>query len=671
MSYLPINRKETQTLKYLYHHSSEYISSQKLGDAVSVSDRTARKYVSNLNQSIEEYGAVIESKKGHGYRLLIQDEFKFHSLLEMIDLKKHDVTDVLSISGASDRERYLLNKIFLENQLLTVDEFAAELFVSRTTIMHDLHKIKLLLEKYDLTLSNSVNDGIAVMGPEVEKRRFILNYFFETDRINYFMEFNHSQLDEMGVSIETLFIIVLEECRNAEIQLSDYVMQNLVLHLALAIVRIKVGETIEAFRSNEVVVFDQEEEIANRIVERIEKAADIKFPKDEAKYIALHLKAKSNKSDIESFSPNPNVLRHQILQVLTWMKQETDLAFKLDGELLNGLEAHFEPLITRMKMGIPLNNPLYEEVHGQYKGIFNQTKAAFKEMPLLQSYEINNHEWAYITLHMLASVERFKQSQRLRIVVICSTGMGSAQMLRNRLENEFGRNIQIVDVISYYQLNDERLEEVDLIISTIDISVSFFSIPIFRVSVFLNEDDIGKINQYIKHKDQGRSELVHEEMSQPNSEAAHLFDAYFSAERFIVVGQPITRAILLEEMVGRLTDCQDAAFVGDFIKHIELRERFGSLAFSDVVAFPHPSVPLGYHSEIVMALVPDGVKWDEGHEAVKIVILMSPSKVSNKDLDKVTEYFVTLVESLEEQELLLSDQSFEQLRESFMKNYYA
>lgn len=667
MSNLPINSKDAQIIQYLYENSDDYLSSKLIGDHINVSDRTARKYIHNIKQLLPEYGAMIETKKGYGFKLNVTNVIKFNHIFEELSSKRRSASDVFAITEAKDRERFILNKIFLENQLLTVDEYAVELFVSKSTIMHVLQNIRSFFSQFDLTLHNNVNEGVSVEGPEIEKRRFILNYFFGTKQIDYFMDFNNEHLEDLDFSIETLFIIVLEECRNALIQLSDYVMQNLVLHLALAIIRIKAGKTIESFRSNQSLDMSYEIEIANRIVKRVEATADINFPSDEAKYIALHLKSKSNQNKSEQPSTSETELQKQIIDVLSQIEAHSEMQFSMDTMLLMGLEAHFEPLITRLKMDIPLKNPLYEEVYEKYAPVFNETKRYFSQMPLLFDYKIDNHEWAYITLHMLASVERFRQSQRLKVIVICSTGLGSAQMLRNRLENEFGQSIQIVDVISYYQMSESQLKDVNLVVSTIDISVSFFSIPVVRVSVFLNDSDIAQINHYIKDHSQTNVPNTKELIAE--NHALRLFETYFSEERYMVIDKPVTRETLLPELISRLTDCQTPSQISEFINHIELRERFGSLAFSDSIAFPHPSIPLGVHSEVAVAIVPEGVAWDDDHPDVKFVILMSPSKVTNKGLAQVTDYFVELVSNEAYQSMLLEDPSFEHFKEKFIKNH--
>lgn len=284
-------------------------------------------------------------------------------------------------------------------------------------------------------------------------------------------------------------------------------------------------------------------------------------------------------------------------------------------------------------MGVEHKNPLLEEIRNNYASIFALTKEYFAKMPVLLPYEVDDHEWAYITLHVLAAMERYKQNHKLNVIVVCSTGLGSAQMLKNRLENEFMGYIHIVDVISYYQLTDEHLENIDLIVSTIDISASFYNVPVVKVSVFLNNKDIQAISKYIdKYKLKDADSI----QSSPQSvELEKLFDKYFHADRFMIFSGQVKREEILEAMVQTLTDCDSSEFIDELFRQMEIRETFGSIVFADEVAFPHPARPIGINSEIVVSIVPDGVYWDDKHPQIKLIILMSPSKVENKGLNVI------------------------------------
>lgn len=668
MERVPISPKEAQVIHYLHEHSDQYIASTLIGEHLAMSDRTARKYIHQSSQIVEGYGASIEVKKGYGYRLVIQAPAKFNNLLDRLRKDESNVSDVYAITQTEDRERYLLSKVFLENQSLTVTEYAKELLVSRSTIMHLLQGIREQLRKYELTLSNNTNEGIQVHGAEIEKRRFILKYFFGSDTMNHFMKLNRIDEKREGFTVETLSIIVLEECRNGSIQLSDYVMQNLVIHLALAIIRIKAGNVLETSPVVGGVDLSKEMMIAKRIIQRIEAAVEITFPEDESMYIGLHLKSRSNHLSTidEPWDDSTNDLQLQVMETLLEIEQAGALSFKLDAKLLMGLNAHFDPLLTRLQMGIPLKNPLLKEIKINYPEVFQITKEYFSKMPLLATYPVDDHEWAYITLHLLAAVERSYQSQQLNVMVICATGLGSAQMLRNRLENEFGKSIQIIDVISYYQLTDQLLKEVDLIISTLEISNTFFNIPVVNVSVFLTEENIADIAHHIKEdtKRMGRIKKTPES----TTTLEKIFNQYFDPSRFILFEEKSNRVDVLKEMIQRLSDSEGEGFVDDFMQHIELREYYGTLAFSNTVAFPHPSTPLGVNSEVVVALILEGIEWDQEHPDVKFVILMSPSKLSNKNLNLVTDYFVEFVQKTDVQAQLLEHPTFDHFKETFLNN---
>lgn len=83
-------------------------------------------------------------------------------------------------------------------------------------------------------------------------------------------------------------------------------------------------------------------------------------------------------------------------------------------------------------------------------------------------------------------------------MVVCATGIGSALMLKNRLEKEFSSSLEILDTVSYYEVTEERLKDVDLIISSISLSNLIFMTPVINVSVFLSEKDIEAIRSHLQ-----------------------------------------------------------------------------------------------------------------------------------------------------------------------------
>lgn len=57
-------------------------------------------------------------------------------------------------------------------------------------------------------------------------------------------------------------------------------------------------------------------------------------------------------------------------------------------------------------------------------------------------------------------------------------------MIKNRLEREFGSRILIEKVISYYEIAEQDLSQIDLVISSINLGNIVLNAPIVNVSVF-------------------------------------------------------------------------------------------------------------------------------------------------------------------------------------------
>lgn len=664
MNHIQLNNVELQIVQFLFEHEKQFVPSKEIAQKADVSDKTIRKYIKSLNNLLKDFGASIEMKRGSGYQLVIQESSLFYRLLEHIETQKTSFEDSVLLSDNADRERFVLNAIFLENQLVTIDDLADLMFVSKSTVSTVIQHIKTRIKRFELKLTYDSEGQIVIEGEEIEKRRFILNYFFASSSLDNMVNVDLFESNEQGFSVETIFIIVLEKCREFEIQLSDFVLQNLVLHIALAIKRNEKGFVINHVQVDDNIEFSKELFVAEKIVASIESLIDIQFTENEAKYIALHLKSKANNQEL-AIGPKEEAeqsLQTQITDALEKMQRESDIHFSMDHQLIMGLKIHFEPLLTRLKLDIQLKNPLIEEISEKYSDVLKATQTYFSRMPILSEFDVSTHEWAYISLHILAAIERFKQDNKVNVIVICATGLGSAQMLKNRLENEFAANINIVDVISYYQLKDDMLQNVNLIVSTIDMSASFYNIPVVKVSVFLNKQDIDILNRHINHvalskdettSDQGVTDKIHK-----------LFHKYFAKERFVIFEQAVSREEAVRTLMETLTDMDHSTFYQDLQKQIRIREQFGSLVFTEQVAFPHPAQPVGLNSEIAVGILPEELAWDQEHKQVRIIVLMSPSKIENKGLDVINSglaEFIVREDKLKKAMEITSFSEFEQL----------
>ena len=128
------------------------------------------------------------------------------------------------------------------------------------------------------------NKGVYVSGEERDKRRFIMSYFLENQFFKALHSYVKSNFFDQNLPLEELAKIVLEECQEANLKLSDFVLQNLVVHIALAIGRIKSGFEISNLDC-QMAVNDIERRVAKKILSRVSKVTNQEFPVQEIDYI--------------------------------------------------------------------------------------------------------------------------------------------------------------------------------------------------------------------------------------------------------------------------------------------------------------------------------------------------------------------------------------------------
>ncbi|MGL9746497.1 BglG family transcription antiterminator [Enterococcus sp. DIV0170] len=666
-----LSKRETQILKLLFDHRHTYLTSQEIASGIDVSNRTARKYLHLLEDALKkEAVATIDAKQGNGYQLKIEDSKKF-DVFYLNEVKEQSTSkDITTIQESNDRQYYILNRLFFEQSAVYVDAIADELFVSRSTISNDLVEIKKLITPYQIELQSKSNKGIFVVGNEQNIRHFIMNYFF-MDRLhdNLFAFSMYANLLE-GISVEEIVIIVLDECRESQLKLSDFIVYNLVLHIGLAIKRIQNGFLMDI---QAPIAFDEdsiEYQTALKILARIEQAMGITFSSEEADFIALHLKNKiTAKTIFQKADATEAEIRSQLLETLKAIDQDTPFDLEHDTILIDGLMIHFIPLLTRLQNNSSIENPLLEEIKSQYPDLYELTVNYFSKMPIFSSYRMTEGEWAYLAIHITAAVERYFNDQKTHVLVICATGLGSSQMIKNRLEREFGSRILIEKVISYYEIAEQDLSQIDLIISSINLGNIVLNAPIVNVSVFLGEEDIKKINHEISTKGGHFNTCEENKQVEMVEEKVELIKRSFQSELFYFADKRLTKEKVLKELIGKIEAVEQNDLQESFLNQLKLRESYSSVVFSEFMAVPHPIEALTNEGYVAVAVVPEGIDWSEEYQKIQLVFLLSPDKLGKFEIDKVSQMLVEIMEDDSFRKALAFSDTFDNFIKAFIDQF--
>lgn len=657
-----LTKKERSLLQLLYQ-KGDFQTSKELAQELNLSERTIRTYLKNLEDELSQQGATLLYQYGQGVRLSVLDQDRFLKFYDRLGQAQKPSLNSTYFEEVEDRLHYLYNKLFFEEEVLHLKDLSNVFHVSKSSLAQLLAQVRKQLSPYNLELKSLGGSRYAISGEELKKRQFMAAYFLSDQFQEIFPKDLTSQKWLAPLDLPAVIEVVLTECKLAHIRLSDVTLTNLLLHLSLSILRQKSGHVLENLPLEDSLSSCEEYRVAERILRKLEADLSMVFPQGEAQHLALHLLSKSQRSD--ETNRLDRTYEADLQQVLSALDHKLGSQLAKDYILLQNLAAHLSPLLLRLRYHIRLENPLLEEIRQSYNQLFTTIKTELKNLACLTSYQVSDDEWAYFALHVIAALDRQASQSLLKVLVVCATGIGSAQVLRHRLETYYGQRIQIVDCIGYYELQGRSLEGIDLLISSVDLGQVFFPIPTVTVSVFITAEDRLKLDRYLDQVSQGKMALQ-TDFKEIDLDLMESFEACFSSSRFFLVDRPITKEALLKKMLELLEDVKDEADVERFYQQIVLREQLSSTAFSSRVACPHPMESLSNRAQAVVAILKSPLKWDKDHDAISLVILLSPSRFHNGELKRLSRQLALWVDRRKDHEVLLDKPYFETFRHLFL-----
>ena len=144
----------------------------------------------------------------------------------------------------------LLKYLLEHEEFIKIDDLCEELYVSRKTISSNLKRVEEILKRYSIQLIRKPNYGIKVVGKEFDFRLCIANF---TMNKKFIVEHKDKFNDQVGI----ISIVVSRKIKKNNIKMSSVAFQNLIVHIYIAIERIK-EECYVAIEKNyleEIILF--------------------------------------------------------------------------------------------------------------------------------------------------------------------------------------------------------------------------------------------------------------------------------------------------------------------------------------------------------------------------------------------------------------------------------
>lgn len=573
---------------------TEFVTASSLAANMDVSTRSIKSYIQEINSF---YPDAIESSR-EGYRI-----------------DKQAARRILEESGThipqSSQERivYIINSLIKSDTSVNTYDLCDEMYVSYSTIKNDLQAVKSRLRKYDLQLNNN-HDNLTVSGLEKNKRRLLSSILYDESNVN-FVNLETIQNIFPEIEIELIKDSLLEIFDRFHYFVNDYSLINLVLHITIAIDRIRNRNVNTEDIHDMPPISSHEYELARNIARKIEEDFQIEYNQAEVHELALLLISRATAIDYQSITVSNlgDFITPECLALVKELISDVNSFYYIDltePEFLIRFALHIRNLLQRSKNNYFSRNPLTEEIKTSCPLIYDVSVCLSSIIKERTGISINDDEIAYIAFHLGSTLEAQKNlSEKVTAALYCPSYYDTNVKLTDTINRHFSSELLITNIFTE-ERELEKAGKSDLVLSTVPLN-SVIQLPLLQISPFFTEKDVQSL----------RRQLTEIKTNKRRKQFREYLEYLIVPEFFERRDDLTDYDQVVRHMVGKMVSM---GYVDeDFEQDIRAREQLSATAFQDF-AIPH-AMKMRAHKTGINVLISDTpVRW--GDKQVRIVLML-------------------------------------------------
>lgn len=268
------------------------------------------------------------------------------------------------------------------------------------------------------------------------------------------------------------------------------------------------------------------------------------------------------------------------------------------------------PLKVRVKFDMTMKNPLLKDIKERFSLPYVMATQACTVITERYGKILSDDEIGYIALTFALALERQRTNvEKKNILLVCSSGKGSAQLLAYKLKEAFQEYINEIEICDVRSVEKINFKNINYIFTTVPISAKV-PVPIQEVKYFLESKDIKAMEKLFQ------------------SDKVNSVTNYYDKSLFILDIDLQNKKEILKYMCNHIKKFKDIP--DNFYDAILKRERLAKTEFGNLVAMPHPNIALTDETFVCIGILKSPIKWDE--IMVQIVFLVSIEDKRNKNL---------------------------------------
>ncbi|MDY6018256.1 MAG: PRD domain-containing protein [Anaerococcus sp.] len=546
------NEYEDRQVKILETLENKFLSLNDMEKLYGVSKKTIRSDLKKLNNHFAN-SAYIHVENGVA-KLFIYDYHLF------VKAKKKLIEK--SVNFSNEKVRILeLFDCLMEKNYWKIDDLSEKLFISRSSTIKDLDRLKNILDKYGLGIAGKQNTGIRLRGKEYDIRKFILENDYD------YMSLSYELTDEFELEL-------LELLGTFGIFGQNYLQVLKVIRLSIN--RIRKGFTIDSISEN-YYKFDNGliSELKKSIKDLLVKSENINPSSLELLYMMTPLMGMRTPLRVKKISAVkvPNSVIDLVDEILQKINNKMDIKVNL-GELLEDFTYHIYFLVNRMNLNYEINNPIKDEIKNKYKVAYEMAKISSKVIEEKTNHKISESEMSYLAAYFQLYVGKILNegsNNKYKLALINSFEISETMILKKMIEQHFPDEF-IIDIYDDIR-NIKNIEKYDLLISNQQLDIG---------SYYIYEKDLANCEQVINKINKFKLSIV-ADFDINNTLNSIIINKVNKELFFFLDGNSYEED--LNYMLNKLIELGMSD--EEFKANIFAREEKSTTIFSEEVAFPH------------------------------------------------------------------------------------
>ncbi|WZH39063.1 MAG: PTS sugar transporter subunit IIA [Microbacterium enclense] len=592
----------------------EWSTAASLADALGVTPRSVRSYVTAINARVPG-GAAIESGP-LGYRA------------------GSDAAAALRATGGSDagtpRDRLhtLVRRLLDSAEGIDVFETADELHVSAATLEADLSRVRGLLGGTELTLERSASLA-RLRGTEVAQRRLLSKLAHdEMDAGHFDLDALRRTLGERSVGARAFGPFKAELV--AELGALGYFVNEIgigdvVMHIAIAADRTTRDRALGSTGSD---VSEATAAVAELLDRLTLKHIGVQLGQGDLRHLATLVLTRIVAPGAPATDDVRARLSPEVEAAVRAVVEAAASQFLVDiahEDFILRLALHVQNLLHRSREQAWSRNPLTRSLKSTYPMIFEVAVYIATGLQESLGIPILDDEIAYVAMHVGGRLERSRRAdQLLTATIVCPGYYELHELLRSSVDRSLGQAIEVVGVETRIDPVWEGIDT-DLVLTTIDPPRT--GDRFVRIQPFLTDADVERVQAAAGRVRRGRR------LARLRAE----LERYFSPDAFVRgLDAADGEAGVIRDLGALLT--RQGVIDDDYVTRAVEREAISSTAFTDALAVPHAMGMTATQTRIAIGIADPSIVWGEGR--VQVVALVAFSEADREAFQTVFEQFV-------------------------------